>query len=106
MVMRITKETGARFTATLRVEGRVMTEWAALLERECLDLLRAGCSVNLDLRDVSYVDRAGVEALQRLSCMGAEVHCLSGSVASFLEGERVPVVRDGKRGTRRRNHRD
>jgi hypothetical protein len=50
--------------------------------------------VTLDLADVKFVDRAGIEALKRLSGLGVEIRCRSGPVASVLEAEGVRVTRD------------
>jgi len=103
MTFRITRENGSRSRATLKLEGRVVAEWAALLERECSDLLRSSTSVSLDLAGVSFVDRAGVETLERLSRAGVEVRCPSGPVASVLLGEGVRVTHcadDGQGGQR------
>ena len=94
MTFRITRQEGSRSRATLKLEGRVVGEWAALLERECSDLLRSSTSVRLDLVGVSFVDRAGVEALERLSRAGVEIRCPSGAVASVLLGEGVHVTHD------------
>ena len=94
MVLRITREVGSRSRATLRLEGSVVAEWAALLERECSGLLRSRGAVSLDLAGVRFVDRAGVEALERLSRAGVEIRCPSGPVASVLEAEGIRVTRD------------
>jgi ABC-type transporter Mla MlaB component len=94
VTLRITRVTGSRSRAKLKLEGSVAAEWAALLQRECSDLLRSWGAVSLDLADVSFVDRAGVEALERLSRAGVEIRCRSGPVASVLEGEGIPVTRD------------
>ncbi len=99
MTLRITRLKGSRSRATLKLatlklEGGVIAEWAALLERECSDLLRPGGAVSLDLAGVSFVDRAGVEALKRLSRAGVEIRCPSGPVASVLEAEGVRVTRE------------
>jgi hypothetical protein len=93
MTLRITREEGSRSRATLKLEGSVVAEWAALLERECSDLLRFTL-VSLDLAGVGFVDRAGVEALERLSRAGVEIRCPSGAVASVLSGEGVRVTHD------------
>ena len=86
MTLRITRAGGSRSRARLRLEGRVVGEWAALLERECLDLLRSRGAVSLDL--------AGVEVLGRLNRAGVEIHCRSRLVASVLEGDGVRVTVD------------
>lgn len=94
MTLRITRERGSRFRANLRLEGRLVAEWAALLERECLDLLLSRGAVRLNLSGVVFVDRAGVEVLRRVSHMGVEIHCRSRLIASVLEGEEVHVTVD------------
>ena len=94
MTLRLTREDGSGSPALLRLEGSVVAEWAALLERECSRLLRSGGAVSLDLAGVTFVDRAGVEVLERLSRAGVEIRCRSGPVAGVLEGEGVRVTRD------------
>lgn len=94
-MLRITREEGSDSRATLRLEGSIVAEWAALLERECSDLLGSAAAVSLDLAGVRLVDRAGIEALERLSRAGIEIRCRSGPVASVLEGEGVPISQDG-----------
>lgn len=95
MTLRITREKGSRARTTLKLEGRVVEEWADLLERECSALLRSGGSVSLDLTSVRFIDRAGVKALKRLARAGVEIRCGSGLVASVLEWEGIHVTRDG-----------
>ncbi len=51
---------------TLRAEGRVVGEWAMLLERECAAAAGEFGVVHLDLAAVAYVDTKGVAALRRL----------------------------------------
>ena len=92
MTLRITRVDGSTSRVTLRLEGRVAAQWAALLERECSDLLRSRDAVSLELAGVSFVDRAGVRALERLSRTGVEIRCRPGAVASVLEGEGIPVT--------------
>ena len=98
MTLRITRQRGSRYRANLRLEGRLVAEWAALLERECLDLLLSRGAVSLDLAGVRFIDRTGVEVFVRLSRAGVEVHCGSSLVASVLEGDgvRVTVDADGE----------
>jgi len=94
VTLRITLEDGSWFRATLRLEGSIVAEWAALLEHECSGHLRACGTVSLDLTGVTFVDRAGVKALERLSRAGVEIRCHPGPVASVLEGEGIPVTQD------------
>jgi anti-anti-sigma regulatory factor len=77
---------------TLRLEGSVAAQWAALLEHECSDLLRSRGAVSLELAGVSFVDRAGVQTLEWLSRRGVEIRCRPGAVASVLEGEGIRIT--------------
>jgi anti-anti-sigma regulatory factor len=92
VTLRITRRKTPRSRATLVLEGKVAAEWAALLERECSGLLRSHPSLSLDLSGVTFVDRAGLQALRRLSRKGAGIVCVPGPVASVLEGEGIPVT--------------
>lgn len=94
MMLRITLEETLRPRATLRLEGSVAGEWVALLERECLGLLRAWVALSLDLKGVGFVDRAGVEVLRRLGRAGVEIRGCTGPIGSVLEGEGIIVPRD------------
>jgi anti-anti-sigma regulatory factor len=91
-MLRITRQEEPPARATLRLEGSVAAEWAALLEHECLDLLRICGVVRLDLAGVGFVDRAGVETLGRLGRSGVDIRCRPGVVASVLEAEGVRVA--------------
>jgi anti-anti-sigma regulatory factor len=101
VTLRITRRRGSRSRATLKLEGRVVAEWAALLERECSELLRSRREVVLDLTAVTFVDRVGVRTLGRLSRARVEIRCRPGPVASVLEGEGIPVTQNGTGGGRR-----
>jgi len=92
VTLRITRRKTPRSRATLVLEGKVAAEWAALLERECSGLLRSHPSVSLDFSGVTFVDRAGLQALRRLSRKGVGIVCGPGPVASVLEGEGIPVT--------------
>jgi ABC-type transporter Mla MlaB component len=92
-MLRITHEKGTRSRVTLRLEGSLVGQWAALLERECSVALGSRHTLNLDLTGVNFVDRAGVEVLERLSRAGVGIRCHPGPVASVLEGEGVAFSR-------------
>jgi anti-anti-sigma regulatory factor len=94
VTLRITSEERSGAGARLRLEGRLVADGAALLERECSGPLRSRGDVSLDLAGVNFVDRAGVDALARLSRAGVEICCCPGAVASVLEGEGIRVRRD------------
>src|SRR5262245_43002342 len=89
VVLRITKGPESDSGATLELEGRIVGEGATLLERECIELLEMKAAVRLDLAGVSFVDRAGIDALRRLSGIGVEIHSRSGPLTSVLEADGV-----------------
>jgi len=94
IMLRISRQEEPPARATLRLEGSVTAEWVALLENECLSLLRIRRAVRLDLAGVGFVDRAGVESLGRLGRAGIEIRCRPGVVASVLVAEGVRVALD------------
>lgn len=53
-------------TATLELAGRVAGPWVGELSRSCDRILRVGGGLSVDLREVTFVDRAGVELLRGL----------------------------------------
>ena len=63
-MLRLTFETDDAAGPVLRAEGKVVAEWAALLERECRALLQQQPVLRLDLSGVLYVDRDGMRALR------------------------------------------
>lgn len=53
-------------TATLQLAGRVAGPWVDELSRSCERVLAVGGTLSVDLREVAFVDRAGVEFLRNL----------------------------------------
>jgi anti-anti-sigma regulatory factor len=51
---------------TLRIEGRVIGPWVGELRRMCEPLLATGARLTIDLSDVSFVDRDGIELFRSL----------------------------------------
>ena len=74
---------------TLMLQGRIVAEWADLLERECLELIRTGARVELDLSEVVFIGRYGLEVLGRLSRAGAGITGYSPLIAAMLEQEGI-----------------
>jgi anti-anti-sigma regulatory factor len=66
-MLRLTRTTESPSGVVLKAEGRVMAEWAELLEAECRELLAAHLRVVLDLGGVSYLDRGAVRVLRELT---------------------------------------
>ena len=74
----------ARETPTLRLEGRVIGPWVDELRRSCEPVLDRGARLSLDLSDVSFVDRDGVELFRSLQKRQVMLLNCSGFVAEQL----------------------
>ena len=62
--------------ATLRLEGRVIGPWVDELRRACQRVLVTDTRLTLDLHEVAFVERAGLELLRSLADEGvAVVNC-------------------------------
>ena len=95
-MLRITSDAISATRVALTLEGRIVAQWATLLERECSSLLGYFGTVSVDLAGVVAVDRFGVEALARLHRASVEIRGASSLLSSILEAEGVPVARDGR----------
>jgi anti-anti-sigma regulatory factor len=95
-MLRIQRNEVIAHTVTLALHGRIVAEWADLLERECLELLQSELRVVLDLTEVVFIGRYGLEALGRLDRAGARVIGCTPLVAAMLEQEGIQTVRTRK----------
>ena len=80
-------------TVTLVLQGRIVAEWTDLLERECAKLRRSKLRVALDLSEVVFIGRSGLEALRRLDRAGARVIGCTPLIAAMLGQEGIAVRR-------------
>ena len=86
-------------TVSLVLQGRIVAEWADLLERECAELMLSPLRVVLDLSEVVFIGRHGVEVLGRLGRAGARIVGCTPLIAAMLEQEGIAVrrpFRDGQ----------
>ncbi len=65
-MLRVTTIGETDLTATLRVEGEVVSRWSAVLESECLGHLETQRDLVLDFSGVTLVDRRGAEIVRTL----------------------------------------
>ena len=86
-MLRITTIAESPSLTTLKLEGRIVSDWVSLLERECLTLLQEKQQVLLDLSDVLFIDARGVEMLKRIANENLEVINSSAFIESLLRGE-------------------
>ncbi len=71
---------------TLYVEGRIVSDWVAVLEEECERVQRETPRIRLDLRAVTFIDRRGVAVIRALVARGVELVDCPEFVASLLTG--------------------
>ena len=91
-MLRITLTHESIDRVTLRLEGRLEGDAAALLERECASRLGHGAAICIDMTAVRFVDRMGTEALRSIGRAGVEIRCRPGVVASVLENEGIGIT--------------
>jgi anti-anti-sigma regulatory factor len=85
-VLRITKISESADSVTLKVDGRIVAEWVAVLEQECLKWLRAKPEVLLDFSEVMFIERNGVAMLKRMASPNLRlIHCPE-LIAMLLNG--------------------
>lgn len=71
-MLRITRVREGEAVTELKLEGQIAGDWVPLLEHECRASTERGRKVVLDLEDVMFVDRCGVDSLRRLREVGVE----------------------------------
>lgn len=95
-MLRITQVSEDRDMVCLKVEGRVIGDWVSELDRACGSCLSQSREVTLDMSDVTYIDRQGVETLKRI--LGEKVR-LTGTtllIQALLGRQVVGKIRQGK----------
>ncbi len=97
-MLRITTVTESPTCVTLKLEGRIVSDWVPLLEHECLTALRANRQVRLDFSEVTFIDRSGMAMLQRLAAARVEIINASAFTEALLAraGVRSRRVEDGR----------
>jgi anti-anti-sigma regulatory factor len=74
-------------TATLELAGRVVGPWVHELSRSCERVLGIGGALTVDLGQVSFVDRDGVQFLKRLRARDVALVNCSPFIAEQLKGQ-------------------
>ena len=91
IMLRIQRHEDDGRRVVLALHGRLVGDWAELLERECAELTGWGRRIVLDLSEVIFVGRTGLDALARLSRSGVEMVGYSPLIAAMLAQEGVVV---------------
>lgn len=89
-MLRITEAALAARAVTLRLEGRLMADWVAVLEAECRSRLERGETVRLDLADVVSIDGDGIRQLRALRERGVKLTNTPPFLAGRLDVEDSP----------------
>ena len=84
-MLRITKMEDNGTQVLLRLEGKVMGQWAALLDGECRSFLGQKKAVYLDCSNVDFVDGEGIEVLNNLSRTQVTLMSAPGFVTELLQ---------------------
>ncbi len=69
-MLRISQAGKANHSVTLRLEGQFVRPWVREARETCEKFLGEGCTVRLDLAEVSFVDQDGVKFLANLISKG------------------------------------
>ncbi len=83
-MLRITQVAESECQVTLRLEGRIVTQWSLVLERECNSLLDQEKQILLDFADVTIVDERGAETLANLKTKGIRIINASKVITDWL----------------------
>jgi len=87
-MLQITYTSEGSSDITLKLEGRVVSDWVPLVREECLRILKEKKSVRLDCSDVTFVDDRGVEMLKAMAGEGVKlVNCSPFIECLLREGE-------------------
>ena len=73
----------------IRVEGRLVGDWAGLLEEECSRFVAMGAPLDLDLAEVTDVDKQGLAVLRRLRGGPISFTGCTPLLLSLITGEEV-----------------
>ena len=85
-MLRITEISESADSATLKIEGRIVSEWVTVLEQECLKWLRAKPAVLLDFSEVTFIEHNGVAMLKRIASLSLRLINCSALIAELLNG--------------------
>jgi hypothetical protein len=88
-MLRLTVSPAGTTPWTIVAEGRLVAEWARVLEIECRRVMREAGQVELEVQAVADVDSLGLLTLRRLREAGAVLRGVSPLLQSMLSEEAV-----------------
>ncbi len=83
-MLRITNVDESESRATLRVEGQIVSNWVAELERETKRLLQSERRVVLDFAGVKFIGSQGAEMVKRITTENLEIINCSSLIKDLL----------------------
>ena len=95
-MLRITQVSEDSDQVCLKVEGRAIGDWVSVLDRTCESCLSQSRHITLDMSDVTYIDRRGVETLKRI--LGERVRLTGATllVQTLLDRQVLGKIRQEK----------
>lgn len=73
MMLRISTDEAVAEPILLRLDGQITGRWVKLLWGTCEAWLRNGSRVVVDVKNVSFADREGIDLLRNLADRGVEI---------------------------------
>ena len=70
-MLKITRAVLSEQEITLQLDGRVTGQWAALLQDSAESVLNEGLTLNVDLKNISFIDCEGIAVIRNLIQRGA-----------------------------------
>ncbi|NUM53080.1 MAG: hypothetical protein HUU46_05500 [Candidatus Hydrogenedentes bacterium] len=89
-MLRITLDDSDWDGIPLVVEGKLVGESVAELDRLTALILREGKPLRMDLAGVSFMDDAGVQLVKRLQTLGTQVNNSSMYIGSLIRESKSP----------------
>ena len=72
-MLRISADEAVGQSILLCLDGQITGQWVKLLRRMCEARLGKGSRVVVDLKNVSFADRDGIDLLRKLADRGVEI---------------------------------
>jgi anti-anti-sigma regulatory factor len=85
MMLKITTIQESRSDVLIKLEGKITSQWAALLDDECRTYLMQGKAVHLDCSHVDFIDTKGIEVLNNLPQTQVNLLSAPGFITELLQ---------------------
>ena len=84
-MLRLTRAAESPSHVTLRLEGRIVSDWVSVVKRECLTWLQEKRQVVLEVAEVTFIDRGGLEMLRRIISPQLQIINASALIEELLQ---------------------